>query len=803
MVQAFFCVAQAQHCVVSGKITSAEGEPLPFASIRNYALNKGTLADGEGNFRLELETSSPVELEFRYVGYQIQKQSFTCDGKHILQIRMMEQEYALDETIITSDGRDPAYGIIRKAIDNRKYHLGRPNGYRCAVYIKGLQRLHSFPERILGMKTSLDSSNLGIAYLSESVSEFNLRRPRDIREIMISSKVSGRNNAFSYNQATDILIDYYESLINVYELSQRGFISPISPSAMLYYQYKLLGKFQEEEETIYKIQVIPKRISDPVFSGEIYIGSRQWRIHSTNLYLLKESGVEFVDTLRIAQLFVPVADSLWLPASQNLEFAFSAMGFRGNGHFITHFKDYVVNPEFPKGFFSKEVLKVESEANKRTEAYWDSIRPIPLTGEELDDYHKKDSIALLRESPAYLDSLDSARNRFDVINYLVSGHSWVRRKKDLTYSLSPLLAGVQFNTVEGLVLYNRFSVRKRLEKGRFHSFTTDMRYGFSSGRPFLREIWSWRIHGPTSTSVSLEAGHWIQQLDGGNPVPALPNTLYTLLDETNYLKLFGKSYGVIQVQREIFNGFELKLNSEYSRRFPLQNTTSFTLRDVPHRVFSSNNPFQSDSDAPAFGVHNAWTLSLTAKIVFANEYTTRPDAKFNSGSRWPYLVLGYRSGLPYAGAITRFSEFSATVQDDWDFRMLGKSSWKVTAGYFADNTNLYLMDFHHFGGNLLILRTMGDLDFQGLPYYRYSTDDRYVSAHFVHHFGGWFLNKIPLIRKLKLGEYTGGSAVWVPGMPRYAEWIAGLERFGAQLGVVLAWQGGAARYAGIRLGTRF
>lgn len=802
LVQAFPFVIFAQSCFLTGTIVSPEGEPLPFASVRVFSQNKGTLADAEGRFKLELDPGQ-AELEFRFVGYQALRKIISCPSLNSLRIVLKEQEYSLEETVVTSDGKDPAYGIMRKAIDNRKFHLAKPKAYRCEVYIKGLQRLNSFPERIFGMKLSLDSSDLGIVYLSESVSQFNLRKPKDIREVMVSSKVSGKNNAFSYNQATDILIDFYESLINVYELSERGFISPLSASSFLYYKFKLFGKFAEQNETIYRIEVIPKRNSDPVFAGQIFIAAPSYRIHSTNLYLIKESGVEFVDTLRVEQLFVPIKDSLWMPASQRLDFVFSAMGFNGNGNYITNFINYEIEPEFPKGFFTKEILKVEEGANKRSEAYWDSIRPTPLTQEEIKDYFEKDSIATLRESPEYLDSLDRARNKFDPLSYLISGHSWNRRKRKLRYAISPLLEGLQYNTVEGLVLFNSLSLIKNLDNGRFLNSTTKVRYGFSSGKPYFSELISWRVHGPTMTIFTMEGGRWIQQFDGSNPVPSFPNSLYTLLDETNHLKLFEKQFFRLGAQRELFNGFRVWFTTEYARRLALVNSSDYTLRDVKDRIFTSNNPLVAFGNTKAFDPHNSWTIELNAKIVFANEYSSRPDSKMNNGSKWPILNLMLKTGIPAAGATTQFIESTFSVQDDWNFKMLGKSSWKLMGGYFFDNTNMYFMDYRHFSGNLLMLRVSGDLSFQGLPYYDYSTDSKYASGHFVHHFGGWFMNKVPLLRKLKLGEYAGFNTLYVPGKQPYTEYIFGLERLGIELGGVVSYSGSRLSYAGFRLGTRF
>lgn len=792
----------AQPCIITGTISDHKGEILPYATVRIPGQNKGTIADEQGKFRLETETQE-TNIEVRYVGYKALRKKINCDQSSGLQIKLHEQDFTIEETIVTSDGKDPAYGIIRNAIERRKYHLGNPPAFKCEVYIKGLQRLHSFPERILGMKTSLDSSNLGIVYLSESLSEYNIRKPRDIREIMVSSKVSGRNNAFSYNQASDMLLDFYESLMNIYGLSERGFISPIAPSAFLYYKYKLLGKTGDDGETIYRIQVIPKRNTDPVFSGEIFIAAPSWRIHATDLYLTKASSIEFVDTLRINQIFIPVTDSVWLPGSQRLEFVFSAMGFKGNGHYLTNYLNYQVNPDFPKNFFSKEILKVNDDANKRDSAYWDSVRPIPLTSEEIIDYAEKDSIARLRENPVYLDSLDRARNKFSFMNALLTGHSWYRRRTKTEYEFSPLIQGIQFNTVEGWVLYDRFSLTRVFESRDVISMSAEARYGFASGRPQGKADFSWRYSVPRNASVGITAGQWMRQFDPTQPVPGFLNTLFTLLDENNLMKLYQSCFVNVRFNSELWNGARISLNSEYAQREAMVNHTDFVLRDVKDRIYSSNNPQNRGSDALSFPKHFAWTTDLKLKIVFANTYVSRPEYKSNTGSRWPFIVLGARGGIPALKASTEFLKLSVSVQDDWNFKMLGKSTWKIEGGHFVHTGNMYFMDYEHFSGNELFIRLSGDLSFQALPYYQYSTRNQYVSAHFVHHFGGWFLNKIPVLKKLKLGEYAGVNFLHVPGQAEYSEYFVGIERLGMQIGGVFSFSGTQHRYSGFRIGSRF
>jgi hypothetical protein len=77
--------------------------------------------------------------------------------------------------------------------------------------------------------------------------------------------------------------------------------------------------------------------------------------------------------------------------------------------------------------------------------------PVPLESDEVKDYVKKDSLEILRQSPAYLDSLDRRRNRLSVSKVLLSGMTFSRSKSRSSLSFPPLVEALSYNTVEGIV----------------------------------------------------------------------------------------------------------------------------------------------------------------------------------------------------------------------------------------------------------------------------------------------------------------------------------------------------------------
>ena len=131
--------------------------------------------------------------------------------------------------------------------------------------------------------------------------------------------------------------------------------------------------------------------------------------------------------------------------------------------------------------------------------------------------------------------------------------------------------------------------------------------------------------------------------------------------------------------------------------------------------------------------------------------------------------------------------------------MLGNSNWSVKAGKFINNNAMSFMDYYHFDANQTIFTNTSG--FELLPYYKYSTNDQFISGNYEHHFGGLILNKFPLIRKLKLGEIAGVNYLTTNTLHQYIEWYMGVEKL-QTFEVILA--GGIAQgehtYATFRFG---
>jgi hypothetical protein len=789
----FSVILSAQQVLVSGKITDEKNQALSFSSVLVKGSTQGTNANADGFYSLKLAPGT-YELIFQYVGYKKKVEKIIVEGNTIKNVALSPESYELKEVVI-KDGEDPAYAVIRAAIKKRKYYLNEVNAFTCKAYIKGLQRLKDFPKKMVKLINAMnsggekiDSTLLGVVYLSESETKYHYRKPNDEKEIMYSSRVSGDNKAFSFNQVSDMKFSVYENLITLDGLSDRPFISPINENALLSYRYKLLGTTFEDGKMLNKIEITPKRKTDPCFRGIIYIQENTWRVHSADVYLTKDAKIDFVDTLHIKQLNAPVNDSIWMPTGLNMTFNFKVFGFIGDGYFNAVFSDYDMNPVFPKKFFKNEVLKVEDGANKKDTGYWKESRPVPLTDEEQADYRKKDSIGAIKNSDRYKDSIDRKGNKL-TLNDLILGYSFNKTAKQFSLNTSGLLtSGVQYNTVEGINASIKVNMTKRYEDRRSHDLATTVRYGFSNYLWGGTANWKYVFKPEKFESVNVKVGTTAQQFNGNDPINATMNTSYTLFDNENFMKLYKKSYASFGYRKELINGLIVNFNTEYAERSSLRNTAFDLWVDNKNKLFTSNDPLRPHTDDSSFAVNNSFIVELGFSIRFKQKYYTRPHQKIIVGSKFPIINVQYTKAIPGLNTKADYDLAKMVIDDNIKLGLFGTFAYRLKGGYFLTSKYVEFMDYKHFDGNQTILANNDYLNsFKLLPYYTYSTKNWYAEAHAEHHFNGFIFNKVPLLKKYRIQEVVGGHVLFNDKLDQYYEINFGIEHILQIIRLITYW----------------
>lgn len=774
-------LAWTQTLSLNGRIIDTFGRPVPFASIFEQGTSNGTSANSNGEYQLRLKPGKH-NLIFKAIGYSQENRELNLSSDQTMNVVLQTAVYQLSDVVVKAGAEDPAYAVIRNAIRKRKQHLAEPDQYTAEVYIKGMQKLLSAPKKFLGRdiddlgkQIGLDSNRAGILYLSESESRISFIQPDKIKEEMISSRVAGSNRAFSLNRASDIRTNFYENLLDMGGISNRPFISPVADNALFYYRYKLIGTSMENGEMINKIEVIPRRTSDPVFRGQIYILEDSWRIHSADLMITQEAGINFVDTLTIRQEFVRVDASIRMPALTSYEFRGKVLGFGFDGYFIALFKNYVLNPGLNKNDFN-EVLKITADVNKKDSIYWDQARPVPLTDEEQKDYLKKEILAKNRESKSYLDSLDRAGNKFKPLSFLIgSGYNLRNRYKKENYNFSSLLNSVFYNTVEGFGMNYQVSYTRRIDSisNKYLSYSGKLRYGLSSDKFYASFSGSIPLN---SFGLKFSLGSDVLDLNDFENISQLGNSINSLFYERNLLKLHEQKFANLSFSKSL-GSLQTTWGVSWSNRRSLQNNADYTIRDLGRRQFTSNNPFYPQQELLLFPEYQSLKFSAGLSYAFSKEYESHPSGKYYRSSKYPRLNVNYTKGINgVLGSDVNYDLLTFDLsKSDMKLGLFGKSSIWLGAGKFLSVENMYYPDYKHFKGNKTLTYVPGINSFLFLDYYVFSASDRYSEFHIEHNFSGFFMNKLPLLRKLKLTEIGGFNYLNTPSFRQYSEFYFGLK----------------------------
>ena len=781
-------VSSISFAQVKGKITDIKNQPLSFVSIYLDKTVTGTTSNDNGDYILEINKPGKYNIVFQFLGYKTLKKEVNITAlPFVLNAQLEEENIQLDEISISTKD-NPANRIIRNVIANKDKNTDKFAQYTAKFYSRGLYRIKDAPEKFLGQSMGdfgggLDSTRSGIIYLSETVSDIKFqKKPKKFKENIIASKVSGRDNGISFNRAEDANINFYNNSVEF----GNYLVSPISTNAFSYYNYKLEGTFYDKNgKLINKVNVIPKRKNDAVFSGALYIVEDDWALYGADVTVSgAQVNIPVVDFLKLKQNYnYSDENDAWVLISQSIDFKVNAFGFKFDGKFSSAYSNYNFNPNFTKSTFTNEVLTFEKEATEKDSVYWNTLRPVPLTTEEVKDYKIKDSIKVVRKSKPYLDSINKVQNKFNFLSP-ITGYTYRNSFEKWSLSFNGLISNMSFNTVQGFHTSLGVNYFKRQnDKGKWWAAGMEVDYGFSEqkARPTFYVSRKW--NNISRPRMYISGGITTAQFNRRNPIKRLDNLIRSLTRRLNYIKIFEKEFARIGYSEEITNGVFLSSSLEYANRKPLFNTTNYSFaRQSKNDPYTSNNPLEPNNfTSSVFEEHKIVTFNLGATFVFGQKYLSYPDQKFNVGnSKYPTLSVNYRKTFAADDNEYNADLFIASLKQNINAGNYGKLFYYVRGGAFLKKKEIAFMDNLQVKGNQMFIVTDSNRknNFGLLDYYRFFTNDKYEEGHLEHNFKGSLLGKIPLINKLNFHLIAGAKTMFMADTKPHSELSLGIENIG-------------------------
>lgn len=842
---------------IKGKILGSNGNPVPFATIYSQEVSKGTTSNVEGNYTLDLPKGKHT-LTIRYLGYKTREIEVVCqDSIQKMDIVLEEQLYKIPEVRILASGEDPAYGIMRKAVAMSYYYLNQVGEYDCRIYIKGSGKFQNIP-RLLKKTLKKEGLEEGKPMVMENLSDIHFEQPDVIEENVISMR--------STMQGEDVSPMGYLTLSLYNDID--GVISPLSRDAFAHYKFQLEASFYDQDYLVHKIKVIPRRKGFDLYSGRIYIVEGFWHLHSAELEVEQK-----MFKIKINQVYSPVSDEVWMPISQNFDIDVDAMGFEVKFKYIASISNYQVklNPSIDHSLYrnmlveSKEYVdevnkviasqqkeikelvqkesltkkesrklkklvrkdieetkpkvkdleerddinNIEDSASLRSVAYWDSIRPIPLTVEELDGYKVKDSIQLRIETDTtYRDSVDRDDKRFKWGKLLTGGSYNYDKGHRFYYGGILDFSRVDYNTVEGLKAGMSVTYSHSADSlGRYFSINQNAQYAFGRERMTHNTSLYYRYNGMKQASIRLSGGRITSDFDSRTGISKSLNAITTLLLKENYLKLYQKDYLSVSHSFDIVNGLNLYTGFEYAQRKELTNQENFYIWNPFDNEFTSNVPPIDNFDRTLVQDHNASVFSLSVRYTPEYYYRIYDGVKWNTRSRFPTFSLNYRKGINNMfGSDVNYDHLELGINQTFSVRRLGALRYNLKAGTFLNDKKVYFADYKHFSTNSpFLIGTSERNTFRLLDYYEYSTANSYFEGHASIENDRILLKRLPILNRTLMRESIYLNYLSTTGNYPYFEVGYGLNQIFLMFNVEVfaGFKGSQHEYTGIKIGIPF
>jgi len=423
---------------LKGRITSQSGDPVQYATVYIQELKQGTTANVKGDYEIRLPAGKYTVI-YQSLGYEPIFANITLSDKIIVKdVILPLQYYSIPEVRISATGEDPAYIIMRKVIGMAPYYLNNVSYYKADVYLKGNLVVNRIPKIIKrsmereakkesGSSSSSDIIKEGDSYLMESFNEIEFTAPDKYNQKVISINSTFPDEGNEISPMDFIQASLYQPVL--VEMA----ISPLSPVAFSHYNFKYLGASLQGNYTINKIEVIPKRKSQQLFSGTIYIIEDLWCLHSVDL-----TNENLVGKVRMQQLYIPVQDDIWMPVSHKFEINIGIIGFKADAGYGSSVKYIEVKPnlalEKPKtistNYTGRPVVTSNTVVTPDTKEKQQINKIL-----EKDDLTNRDMVKLARlmEKESANTLPDSSKNNLEVIDNTTQIIEKDANKKDSAY----------------------------------------------------------------------------------------------------------------------------------------------------------------------------------------------------------------------------------------------------------------------------------------------------------------------------------------------------------------------------------
>ncbi len=141
-------------------------------------------------------------------------------------------------------------------------------------------------------------------------------------------------------------------------------------------------------------------------------------------------------------------------------------------------------------------------------------------------------------------------------------------------------------------------------------------------------------------------------------------------------------------------------------------------------------------------------IGFETRFAYKEKFIIGSFERQSLGTKYPVIGFSYNYGVPgLFGGEYEYHKIRLAVKQWFNIANIGWSKYMIETGKTFGTLPWPLLTLHP-GNETFVFDEMA---FNLMNYFEF-VSDQYVSLYYTHHFDGFFLNHIPLLRKLKWRE---------------------------------------------------
>ena len=740
-------------------VDSITGEGLPYAQIFLTGTQTGALTNDKGGFTIITGVIFD-KVKVNYVGYQTQEIEVPL-GRHTdLEIKLVPTTVMLNEVIVRKAAKyvkkgNPAVAFVEKLRARRNMYNPRDHEYyNYDKYEKvsfGLNNFNAASSKNLiarnfkFLKEYVDTSDITgkmVLPLSiqEKVSQEHYRKsPSAHREVVMATNHAGIDDQHDTESLKRFIDDVFREMDiygNDITFMQNRFVSPLSSIGTDFYKY-YLDTVMVDGQQCYELTFTPFTTETFGFLGRLYVPAADTTmfISKIKMNVPHRINLNYVNQVYLEQDYIKAPDGSRLKVRDDLmvEFQIAPKTPEIYARRQTFYDGHNFKAPKDLSVFDQSAEVITTQSRRQDENYWMAHRPVVAVKNE---HTVKDMLTRLRKSKLFYWCEK-------VVTTLVSGYiNTSRNAHDSKFDIGPMNTLISGNSLEGARFRLGGMTTARLNKRWFGKFyvaygTRDEKFKYMGQVEY--SFVDKKIHPNEFPVNSLRLMHRydVDKL-GQHYLYTNADNVFLALKRQKDNKMIYLRETVLEYKLETQAGFSLTasvqhLRHEASRFLPFidgfktsfghYNTAGFniTLRYAPGEKFYQTRSFRIpiNQDAPVF------TLSHTfmPRGFLGSDYTIN---KTEAGiqKRFWFSAFGYTDIILRAGKIWSKVPYPELLLPNANL------SFTIQPESFA---------------------LMNAMEF---------VNDQYISWDVTYWINGAILNRIPLLKRLKMREVLSFRGLW-------------------------------------------